>query len=547
MKKMSRFRSVFAVYVTIGLMFCGFAGAANAQRTRNEREIRSLVRNLNSKVDDFRYSLDYGLRNSRTNDRDGDALENYLSTLNGKIKDFEENLNQRRENADDVTDILNAAKGINDFLIGNKVNNTVQKDWTDVRALLDRLASNYNVSWSWTGGSVDRNDSRTSNYPTQNYPTDSRSSFGLTGTYQLDASKSEDTRDIVQNSGAQTDAQRQDLERKLEAAQQIAIDVRGTQVTLASSNAAPVSFTADGRTKTETAGGRTIRVRASLRGQELTVSSLGGETDYTVTFASLDNGRTMKVTRRITTDYMNQTVFAESFYNKTDAIARLDIDRNPVDPNNPNQPVDDNDGNYSSNDPNDTPGSNNSNYPTTTPARTGNFIVPNGTVISAVLENNITTKVSQNNDRFKLTVQAPSQYRGATIEGYLTGINRSGKVSGRSQITFNFERITLRDGQTYEFAGYLQGVTDLNGKQVKIDTEGTAKGDSQTKETVKRGGIGAGLGAIIGAIAGGGKGAAIGAIIGGGAGAGSVVLQGKDDLELQKGSVITITASSPNR
>ncbi|HEY0428529.1 MAG TPA: YMGG-like glycine zipper-containing protein, partial [Pyrinomonadaceae bacterium] len=78
-------------------------------------------------------------------------------------------------------------------------------------------------------------------------------------------------------------------------------------------------------------------------------------------------------------------------------------------------------------------------------------------------------------------------------------------------------------------------------------TEGEAKGDSQTKETVKRGGIGAGLGAIIGAIAGGGKGAAIGAIIGGGAGAGSVILTGKEELELKQGSSVTVEASSPNR
>lgn len=114
-------------------------------------------------------------------------------------------------------------------------------------------------------------------------------------------------------------------------------------------------------------------------------------------------------------------------------------------------------------------------------------------------------------------------------------------------MTFNFERITLRNGQTYEFAGYLQSVTDQNGKIIKVDTEGTAKGDSQTKETLKRTGIGAGAGAIIGAIIGGAKGAAIGAAIGGGAGAGSVIAQGKDDLELKQGSTITIQASSPYR
>ncbi len=554
---MSRFRSVFAFYVAIGLMLCGFTAEINAQRTRNERDVRNIVRNLDSKVDDFRYSLQFGLKNSQVRDADADAVETSVSTLNDKVRDFEENLNQRRENADDVTDMLNAAKGINDFLVTNRVNNTVQKDWTDVRALLDQLASNYNVSWNWTSGATTSNNNST-NYPTTNYPTSNTTSFGLTGTYQLDTSKSEDMRDIVQNSGATTDAQRQDLESKLEAADQLAIEIRGTQVTLASSKAAPISFTADGRTKTETVGGKAIRVRAALRGQELTVSSVGGETDYTVTFTSLDNGKAMKVTRRITTDYLNQTVFAESFYSKTDAVARLDINVNPnqtYSTTTTSDTSDNNDGNYSSNDPNDTPGSNNTqnyptnnqNYPTTTTRRTGTFIVPNGTVITGVLENNVSTKVSQNNDRFRMIVQSPDEFRGGVVTGYLSGIDRSGKVSGRSKITFNFEKITLRNGQTYEFAGYLQSVTDLNGKTVKIDTEGTVKGDSQTKETVKRGGIGAGLGAIIGAIAGGGKGAAIGAIIGGGAGAGSVVLQGKDDLELQKGSLITVTASAPNR
>lgn len=146
-----------------------------------------------------------------------------------------------------------------------------------------------------------------------------------------------------------------------------------------------------------------------------------------------------------------------------------------------------------------------------------------------------------------MTVQSPDEFRGATVEGYISGVGRSGQVSGRSNVTFNFERITLRNGQTYDFAGFLQSVKDQNGKVVKVDSEGTAKSDSQTKETAVRGGVGAGLGAIIGAIAGGGKGAAIGAIIGGGAGAGSVVLQGREDIQLLKGSMITVQASSPNR
>ncbi|MDQ3063647.1 MAG: hypothetical protein M3R14_12445, partial [Acidobacteriota bacterium] len=471
-------------------------------------------------------------RRAAVNRNEQNEINNNLRDLENNISKFEGKFGRRRESADDVSSILDAAKNINDFVNRQQFSRKSEGDWVNVRGLLDSLASNYNVSWNWDDGNADyQND-----YPSSN--TNSYNS-NLTGTYQLDVSKSENTRDIadraIRSSNSQSnDNARQDLENKLEAPEQIAIDVRGNQVTLASSRASQITFTADGREKVETLdNGKTVRVRATLRGQELTVSSLGGDTDYTIVFNSTDIGKTMRVTRRITTDYLRQTVFAESIYNKTDSAARLDNNG-------------DSDGTFSSNDPNDNQ-TNNPNSPTTTTGRRGDFIVANGTILTGILENDIDTKVSQNNDRFRMTVNAPDQYRGAVIEGYLTGVDRSGKVSGNSKVTFNFERIRLANGQTYDFAGFLQSVTDENGKTVKVDTEGTAKGDSQTKETIKRGGIGAGIGAIIGAIAGGGKGAAIGAVIGGGAGAGSVIVQGKDDLQLKAGSIITVQSSSPTQ
>jgi hypothetical protein len=146
-----------------------------------------------------------------------------------------------------------------------------------------------------------------------------------------------------------------------------------------------------------------------------------------------------------------------------------------------------------------------------------------------------------------MTVESPSEFRGAIIEGYISGIARSGKVTGRSQLTFNFETIRTRDGKISNFAGFVEAIRTANGETVKVDNEGSAQGDNQGKTTATRGAIGAGVGAIIGAIAGGGKGAAIGAIIGGGAGAGSVYIEGRDDLNLASGSEITIRASAPNR
>ncbi|HEX3100366.1 MAG TPA: hypothetical protein VHQ01_01165, partial [Pyrinomonadaceae bacterium] len=195
--------------------------------------------------------------------------------------------------------------------------------------------------------------------------------------------------------------------------------------------------------------------------------------------------------------------------------------------------------------PSNSPGSIYRPGPSTVQVKPGNYTVPNGTMMTGTLENVISTKVSQNNDRFRMTVQSPNEFRGAVVEGYVTGINRSGRVTGQSNIVFNFEKITLQNGTTYDFAATLRGITDVTGRAVQVDNEGTARGDNQTRQTAKRGGIGAGLGAVIGAIAGGAQGAAIGAIIGAGGGAASTAAQGRNDLQLPKGAVMTIQAAAP--
>ena len=517
------------------MLLMGVAASADAQ-ARNERQVRELVRTLTAQVDDFQYGLDYELKNNSAGGRvnPGD-VNSGLRNLQDKVTAFDENFVARRENRNDVHDIVTAAKDVEGSLATVNLNRRLQNDWADLKKTIGSLAANYGVTPDWSGR-ISNATRGTNRDPIRNVPAPAG---GLTGTYTLDTARSENIADIVSASGVQG-GDRQDLESKLEAPEQVALDIRGSQVTLATSKASPVTVIADGTEKVDRSNGRTVRLRATLRGDELIVSSLGGETDYTITFASQDGGRTLKVTRRITTDYLNETIFAESVYNRSDNVAGLGID--------PSAPVDNasTTGGYSSNDPTDRPGANLPN-PSIGAPRTGEFVVPNAMVLTANLENLIDSQVSQNNDRFKLTVQSPMEFRGAVIEGYISGVGRSGRVSGSSNITFNFESITLRDGKRYDFAGTLQGIKDQYGKVVKVDSEGTARSDSQTRETAKRGGIGAGAGAIIGAITGGLKGAAIGAIIGGGAGAGSVIATGREDLKLLPGSTLTIQSSSPIR
>ena len=128
------------------------------------------------------------------------------------------------------------------------------------------------------------------------------------------------------------------------------------------------------------------------------------------------------------------------------------------------------------------------------------------------------------------------------MEGTISRVNAPGRVGGRAEMALNFERIRLRNGRTYQFAGTIESVRGANGDTIGVHKEGTLEDGSQTEKTVQRGAIGAALGAIVGAISGGGQGAAIGAAIGAGGGAGTVIAQGRDQLELARGTEFTIIA-----
>jgi uncharacterized protein YcfJ len=112
-------------------------------------------------------------------------------------------------------------------------------------------------------------------------------------------------------------------------------------------------------------------------------------------------------------------------------------------------------------------------------------------------------------------------------------------------MTMDFDTIRLRDGRSYRFAGILENVRTPSGDVVQVDNEGAVRDSDQTNKTVTRTAIGTAVGAIIGAIAGGGKGAAIGAVLGAGAGAGSVYVQGRNDLDLNAGTEVTLRATGP--
>lgn len=517
---MNAMRKLLMMAMVVSL--AGMAVVAQTQRTYrvNRTQVQQLLTRLENESNTFKRSLDSALDQSRYDgSRQEDNINQFVSDFENATDRLRTNFNSRRETKQDVEEVLTRGNAINDYMRRVRFTGRLQEDWSLVRTDLTQLARLYNVTWNWTTPVY-----QTSTQTTPVYG-QGRQLDRMTGTYRLDTSRSEDARTAAERatrSLPSRDRQRvlDSLTARLESPESLAVDRRGRNFTIASSRAPQISFEADGRVHNEQLdNGREVRVTATLTGDSLFINRTGDRgNDFSVTFASIDNGRRMRVTRRISTDRLTQQVVVESIYDKTADVAQLDL--------------------Y-----NGSPS-----YPTNgTGTTSGGFVVPNGTQLVAVLNDNLTTKDSRENDRFTMTVTGPSQYEGATIEGYVTGVNRSGRITGRSEMTFNFERIRMRNGSTYRFAGLVETVRTANGETVRVDNEGSVQeGDSRGSTTAKRTAIGTAVGAIIGAIAGGGKGAAIGAIVGAGAGAGSVYIQGSDDLELLTGTEVTIRASAPN-
>ena len=151
-------------------------------------------------------------------------------------------------------------------------------------------------------------------------------------------------------------------------------------------------------------------------------------------------------------------------------------------------------------------------------------IVPVGTNLKIRIEDTLSSKDSRVGDRFTATALDPVRFNEGRITGHISSIQKSGKIKGRTSMNLAFDTISLGD-RSGTLHGYVTRVYGSDSGQA--DNEGGVTSGSRTKQTVKRGAIGAGAGAVLGAIVGGGKGAAIGLIIGGAGGAGSLAIKGK--------------------
>jgi hypothetical protein len=394
----------------------------------------------------------------------------------------------------------------------------------------------------------------------------------LTGVYRIEAGAGADPSEIARRVAASLPPEEQrevldDLSARLNSPPQIAIQRRGRTFDIASTRAPRITFDADGQTYTERASdGHTVRTRAVVYGDSLMVTSRGSlDDEFSVNFDAVDNGRRLRVTRRIYEPRLTQPVVVQSIYERVSQTARFSIYGEPVPASvaesaqnapqrtttTPTWQQTDRDRAAQSDQTQrqqSDQGRRQQQPPVIRrqepprPYDTGFYVGDNARFVGT-LNNDLDTSNSREGDPFTLTVREPQAFAGATIEGRIARIERGGPLSGRAAMTLEFQRIVLRDGRAADFAANVEEVRPAGGDDVRVDNEARGNvesGTSQSNRTAERAAIGAAIGAIIGAVADGGKGAAIGAAVGAGAGVGSVYAQGRDDLTLPRGTEIAV-------
>ncbi|MBK5290441.1 MAG: hypothetical protein JJE04_01940 [Acidobacteriia bacterium] len=159
-----------------------------------------------------------------------------------------------------------------------------------------------------------------------------------------------------------------------------------------------------------------------------------------------------------------------------------------------------------------------------------------GTLIPVRLDEALSSEQNSPGDTFHATLVEPIVIdglviaeKGARAEGKVVTADKAGRTKGLAKLAVELVRFYAADGQ-----------------KINLQTTTFSKdGPTSKKEDATKVGIGAGVGAAIGAIAGGGKGAAIGAGAGGAAGAGVVLATRGKPAELAVETLISFRLSTP--
>jgi hypothetical protein len=161
--------------------------------------------------------------------------------------------------------------------------------------------------------------------------------------------------------------------------------------------------------------------------------------------------------------------------------------------------------------------------------------IPAGTVLTVRLGQSVGSKTSSSGESFIATMAQPVKIEGVVL--IPAGAEATGTVAEAAPLG------RFKGGAKLSLV--LNSIT-VNGKRYDVKTAGVSREEKgKGKRTGAMVGGGAGLGAVIGGLAGGGKGAAIGALAGAGAGTAGAAYTGNKDIVLPAETALSFKLLEP--
>jgi hypothetical protein len=170
---------------------------------------------------------------------------------------------------------------------------------------------------------------------------------------------------------------------------------------------------------------------------------------------------------------------------------------------------------------------------------TQKFSVPDDVALRVRLDDTLTSTDSQVGDPFSATIVDKGEYQNARVYGHVTQIDMSGKIKGHTSMMLRFDRLVMPDGRRAPIHAEIVELYHAPSGE-KVDVEGAIESGGRGRKTIEHTAIGAGAGALLGGIFGGGKGAGIGSVIGGVGGLGTTAFHGHQKITLNSGQEMLI-------
>ena len=172
-------------------------------------------------------------------------------------------------------------------------------------------------------------------------------------------------------------------------------------------------------------------------------------------------------------------------------------------------------------------------------ASASSFVVPNDIALRVRLDDTLTSDESRVGDPFSATVVDQGEYQNARVYGHIAEIQMSGKVKGNTTMGLRFDRLVMPDGRRAPIHAEIVELYHAPSGE-KVDVEGAIESGGRGRKSIEHTAIGAGAGALLGGIFGGGKGAGIGSVIGGVGGLGTTAFRGRQKITLSSGQEMLI-------